>query len=99
MFDLNSVIVADATKYGVNYDHLYKTLYCESGLNPNALGDHGTSFGVAQFHLPTDLKTAQGTIITKDIALDPIQAIDAASYQFSIGNASRWTCWRNLYRL
>ena len=25
-------------------------IYCESGFNPNALGDHGTSYGICQWH-------------------------------------------------
>lgn len=85
-----------AERYGINESHLYKTLRCESQnfVDPLIHNDkRENSWGYAQFNLPTDLKTATGATITKEIAIDPQQAIDAAAYNFSIGKWSRWTCF------
>ncbi len=86
-----------ADKYGIIEDHLYKTLDCESQHfiepaihNPSKKEN---SWGWGQFNLPTDLKTSDGRAITKEIAIDPIQAVDAVAYNFSIGKATRWTCF------
>lgn len=90
------LITQAATKYGVSQDHLYKTLFCESGgfIDPAIHNGNGeNSWGYAQFNLPTDLKTALGATITKEVAIDPYQAIDAAAFNMSIGNQTRWTCW------
>ena len=85
--DVNSLIRNAASKYGISYTDLYKTLYCESRLNPDAVGDHGTSFGVAQIHLPAHPD------ITKAEALDPTWAVNWAAQQFSTGGAGQWTCY------
>ncbi len=77
------IILAYAVHYGIKGDEFLKTLECESGLNKNAVGDHGESFGVAQIHLVA--------------ALDPMFSIDWAAHQFALGNANIWTCHRQLY--
>jgi len=69
---------------------LARVLECESGLDPTVVGDNGTSFGIAQFHNPW----AWG--ITKEQAFDPEFAIDFTAEQFSLGQASKWTCYRML---
>jgi soluble lytic murein transglycosylase-like protein len=86
-----AIVLSYAIKYGVKGDELLNTLKCESGLNPKAVGDHGTSYGIAQIHLPAhkDISKAQ--------ALDPFFAIDFAAKQFSLGNAGIWTCHHLLY--
>lgn len=86
-----AIVRAYAAKYAVLGDELYGTLKCESNLRSNAVGDHGTSYGVAQIHLPAH------TDITKSQALDPFWAIDWAAREFSLGHQTMWTCWRNLY--
>lgn len=99
---IDDLIKEDATKYGVNETHLYKTLQCESAnftvldgqsevVRPD--GTRENSWGIAQFNLPTDLKTASGEEITKEVATDPEEAIDAAAYNFSKGYATRWSCY------
>jgi hypothetical protein len=67
------------------------TLKCESKLNPAAVGDYGTSFGVAQIHLPAHPD------ITRAEALDPFFSINYAAREFAGGNASMWSCYRKLY--
>lgn len=95
-----------ATRYGIDEWAFVETLRCESigftwndqSLVKDPEGPNGRepSYGIPQFYQPSSLKTAQGEVITKEIALDIPQALDAAGYNFSVGNASHWTCFRNL---
>ncbi len=105
---IDQLITDAAKRHHLNREHLYRTLECESAgftdvaiqsFVPDTTGPNGreNSWGVAQFHLPSGLTTSSGEIITKEIAIDPEKAIDAAAYQFSIGNASQWSCYNKLY--
>lgn len=85
------IIEAYAVRYGIPSSSLVATLRCESGFDANAVGDLGTSFGVAQIHLPAH------TDISKDEALNPFFAIDWAASQFALGKASMWSCYKNIY--
>ena len=49
---------------------ILKVIDCESRFNPQAIGDHGTSIGVAQIHLPAHPD------ITLEQAMDPIWSIN-----------------------
>ena len=97
----DELITRASLKYGVNRQRLYDTLKCESQnfIDPAIQSGHykngvrETSFGYAQFNLPSGLKTSDGRIVTYEIAIDPEEAVDAAAYNFSIGNASHWTCY------
>lgn len=77
--------------YGVSSSTLYKVLNCESSLSPSAVGDKGTSYGVAQIHLPAHPE------ITKQQALDPEFAIGWAAKQFSQGKERMWSCYSMLF--
>lgn len=107
LIDIDQLITDAAERHGVNRERLYSTLECESvGFKDVAIqsdyyhdGVRENSWGIAQFNLPTDLTTADGRMITKEIAIDPEEAIDAAAYQFAEGRASRWTCYRDLYNI
>ena len=96
-------IRAAADKYGVSYERMDKTIQCESGYNINIQSHHilsygrEQSYGIAQWHIPAGNRNAEGVLITKEMALDPIQALDAMAYYFSIGKASSWTCYRDIY--
>ncbi len=85
------IIEAYAVHYGIQAEPLQKTLMCESKLRASAVGDYGTSYGVAQIHLPAH------TDITKEQALDPLFAIDWAAKQFSLGKQNMWSCYKTLY--
>lgn len=93
-----------AREFGLHEERFVKTLKCESAgfKDPKIQSGHyykgkrETSYGYAQFNLPSGLKTEDGRTITYEIAVDPEEAIRAAGYNFSIGNASHWTCWRML---
>lgn len=81
----------EAVKHGVDPVVFTQTLQCESGFNPDAVGDHGTSFGVAQIHLPAHPE------VSRENALDPIWSIDFAVLAFKNGHANWWSCFRHLY--
>jgi hypothetical protein len=96
------LIHAAADRYAVRFVDLYDTLDCESShfIDPAIQsgwyhdGVRENSWGYAQFNLPSHMKTADGREITKEIAVNPEEAIDAAAYNFSIGNATQWSCYR-----
>lgn len=92
----------DLGSLGLREDFV-KTIKCESRFAyPEIQSDHykngvrENSWGYAQFNLPSGLTTADDTTITYEIAVDPILSLDAAAYNFSIGNASHWTCFNGL---
>lgn len=85
------IIEAYAVHYGIPAQPLIDTLYCESQFNPSVVGDKQTSFGIAQIHLPAHKD------VTKKQALNPFFAIDWAASQFAAGNASIWSCYKQLY--
>lgn len=91
-----------ADKYKINREVFVKTMECESSFSDPSIqsghyknGVRETSFGYAQFNLPSGLQTADGRTITKEIAIDPVQSLDAAAYLFSVGQASAWSCYKN----
>lgn len=88
---IKETIHSASVAYGVNESHLLETLRCESKLNPNAIGDGGNSYGIAQIHLPSHPK------ITKTQALNPTFSIWWTAAMFAGGDADKWTCWRILY--
>lgn len=77
-----------AIEYGIDEEDFVRTLDCESRFNPDAVGDKGTSFGIAQIHLPAHPD------VSRETALDGLWSIDWAAQQFSEGNARIWTCYR-----
>lgn len=76
--------------YGVSSSTVYKVLECESKLSASAVGDHGTSFGIAQIHLPAHPE------ISKIEALDPYFSIEWTARQMSTGHGNMWSCFRNM---
>ena len=86
-----AIIEAYAIHYGIPAQPLIDTLACESRFNPDSIGDKGTSFGLAQIHLPAHPE------ITRQEALDPLWSIDWAAKQFSEGHASMWSCFNKIY--
>lgn len=87
---IEALIVEYAGLYKLNYPLFRAVLNCESKLKPDAIGDHGTSYGIAQIHLPA------WPDISKEQALNPDWAIRWAAQQWSKGNAKAWTCYRLL---
>lgn len=78
---------------------MYKTLKCESGLNPGAFwaeDGHGGSRGIAQFQTSTFNHYAPLAGVKNLDIWDPLQQLQTMSYMFSIGQAKQWTCYRQL---
>src|SRR5689334_6135894 len=80
------IIENTAERYGVDSAIMESIIWCESGMNPDAIGDHGTSYGLSQIHLPAHPG------ITKEQALDPEFAINFMAKEISQGNMWKWTC-------
>lgn len=64
---------------------------CESSFNPKAVGDNGTSFGLAQIHLPAHPH------ITKEQAFDPYFALNFMASEMKAGRSWKWTCYKLLW--
>lgn len=73
--------------YKVDSNLIRKIIKCESGNKPNAVGDHGNSFGLSQIYLPAH------PTITKEMALDTDFAIDFLAKNLSQGKGKLWTCY------
>jgi hypothetical protein len=78
-----------AEKYGVSEITMNIAISCEANYNPNAIGDNGNSFGLAQIFLPAHPD------ITKEMALDPDFSLDFMAKNLKERNHSMWTCLKN----
>lgn len=81
-------IVKYAKIYNVSAKEMTLVMKCESGLNPHAIGDHGTSYGLSQIHLPAHPD------ISKQQAFDVDFSVEFMAKSFSQGNQGMWTCWK-----
>lgn len=91
--DLQNIALSDAQEYNLSTKQTSRfmaTLTCEGGWNATSTGDHNTSFGLAQIHLPAHPD------VSKDEALDPIFSLNWAAQNFS-KNPLIWSCYRRLY--
>ena len=68
-------------------DEIAVVINCESEWIPDAVGDDGQSFGLAQINIPAHPN------ITPAQAKDPEFAIDFITSEFKVGNEWKWTCW------
>lgn len=81
-----------ASQEGVSGDMVVNVIDCESEFDPDAIGDHGKSYGLAQIYMPV-----WESEVSKSEALDPEFAITFMARQMKAGNASLWSCYRKLY--
>jgi hypothetical protein len=88
--DYENYAAQEALKVGIDSQRFTATLQCESGFDPNALGDQGTSVGIAQIHLPAHPD------VSHENALDPIWSIDWAATNFA-KDPEMWSCYKKLY--
>ncbi len=88
--DLQVLATNIAQYHHLNVDHFINTINCESGFDPNIIGDQGRSYGIAQIFLPAH------TDISKEQALDPTFSLQWMAGQWENNKASLWSCWRNL---
>lgn len=77
-----------AHKYKLNADTFKAVINCESRWDPNAIGDNGQSFGVAQFFHPE-----RDWGFTRVQALNPYFAIEQMALAWNKGEAPKWSCY------
>lgn len=87
-----------ADEYNVNQYQLVETARCESGFSPDVLefkryGDSGKAAGVMQFHKPTFDRFKQESGMTDLDYKNNDDQILLATWAFSKGYQSHWTCW------
>ena len=82
-----------AFRYNVNNDSLMRVAICESNLNPLAVGDHGTSFGIFQYKKRTFEWLSEMSGIYGDI-WDENTQIELTAFAFSKGYQNHWTCYK-----
>lgn len=84
-----------AEQYGVDSQVLKKVMFCESSNNPKAVGDGGRARNVMQFHKPTfdSYSKKFGEVLDYNSYHDQIKL---ASYMFSEGEESHWTCFKKV---
>lgn len=97
---IDSLIAQTVAKYGLNYQHFYATLSCESDgfsdvaiqssvPDPTGPNGHENSWGLAQIWLDPGGHPE----VTKDEAIDPAFAIDFAGKLFSQGQERQFHCY------
>ena len=105
VISIDSLLHQTVTKYGLNYNHFYDTLSCESeGFKdvaiqsqvPDPTGPNGyeDSWGLAQIWLAPKGHPE----VTKAEATDPAYAIDFAGRLFSIGQETQFHCYTKLFQ-
>ena len=91
---IEAIIVEAALRRGADPDTLVRVAKCESGLRPDAVGDHGASLGLYQFHRPSGTWAANapryGWYDASPFA--PYAAADVAAAMFAEWKAWMWTC-------
>lgn len=80
---------AIAHEYGLNEALFVKVVKCESHFDENAIGDHGTSFGIAQLHNPYS-----DWGIATTVALDPVASLHIMAKAWVRGEQGRWSCYK-----
>jgi hypothetical protein len=97
--DVGSLIDQSASKYGIDPGTARKFFGVESGLNPAAIGDNGTSFGVPQLHYTGDPKhPAMGDQFTAETGLDardPGTTPQQIDYALKRASQEGWGAWKN----
>jgi Transglycosylase SLT domain len=77
-------------------DFAVRVAYCESGFNPNAVGDQGRARGIFQFWRATFLGTDVGATYGWDAAFDAEINVRAAAELVARGGWGPWTCARKV---
>jgi len=93
VLSVKEVIALYAERYNVSYEKMYKTSFCESSLNPNAINstDREYSVGIAQINLKAH------THITVEQAKDIYFSAEFMAKEFARGNARIWSCYNKFY--
>lgn len=77
-------------------DKALEVARCESQLQPDAVGDKGTSYGLWQWHMPAHGKDSSFPV-SKEEALDPEQSTKLAAEYWREGHRDAWSCY-NRYK-
>lgn len=87
------VIAKYANLYKVSYIEMYKTMKCESSLNPNAINSttREYSVGISQINLMAHKH------ITVEQAKDVEFASEFMAKEFAKGNKRIWTCYVKIF--
>lgn len=87
-----------AAEYGTPADRLIRVVACETGntFAASAVGDHGTSHGLAQLHAGGLLDSGPSSFYGRGFSnpYDAVQATRYMAWAFSAGLASHWSCAR-----
>lgn len=80
--------------YAVSYEEMSRVMACESSGKIDAVGDNGRAYGLFQFWENTF------NLFAKDLGeklewKNPEHQIKLASWAFSKGKQTHWTCWSN----
>ena len=81
--------------YAVSYEEMRRVMMCESSGKIDAVGDNGKAFGLFQFHENT-FKMFAKDLGEKLEWKNPEHQIKLASFAFSKGKQTHWTCWKNI---
>ena len=81
-----------ADLYGVDSKIMRDIVKCESGYDPKANGDHGTSHGLVQIHKVPGLHED----ITEEQAHDIDFSLNFLAKNLKAGEGHIWTCYRQL---
>lgn len=87
---IEGIITKSALKYGVDPDLMIRIAFCESSLNPLAVGDNGNSHGLWQIHKRYNKPELHA------IAFDPVASSDWAAQRIANGELWRWSCAKKL---
>lgn len=79
--------------YNVSYEKMYRTSFCESSLNPNAINSTSREYsvGIAQINLKAH------THITVAQAKNIDFSAEFMAKEFARGNARIWSCYVKIY--
>lgn len=90
--DLKTLATGYAVEYHLNVDEFLGTIACESHWDTYAVGDNGTSFGLAQLH-----NTLTDWGLAPAQAEEPMIALNTMALAWSRGEQGRWSCYKELY--
>ncbi len=68
-FDHKASIAYWASKFDADAKEMSQTIQCESQYRIDAVGDHGTSFGLVQIHLPAHPDVSQKQALDPDFSV------------------------------
>lgn len=89
---IEQIITNAAIEFGVSPSYLRRVAFCESSLNPSAVGDAGASVGLFQIQRAFWSEVAPRLGYTTDLRHDPIASSRVAAYAFANGRSQAWTC-------